>query len=305
MEFRYNTFSLLKKYFENINERLTIRDKRYKKKEILGKIFREVLNTPSCKCNSDAKTEIHSLTAHHHLFMYITAIKSLLRYYDNIALVVHDDGSLTYQDSLLLKKHIAGIRIENRKEADIKMEKMLNGFPSSRKYRRNIINSMELFDNILLSGSDKIITMNSDVLFLSEPHELINWICNGTGELMSVYEEQPKNQKEFLAEHACTFPPHVTICLTCLYKSVFNFDVVENALADSNPDWFTGQNMYPLLFSYKHTEYPLSFFNKKTYQASGVFSEGATFRHYWTSTGSFISVQTIDSSRMISEFGRI
>ena len=72
--------------------------------------LKRVLKTPYLKCNPNAKVEIHTLTSHRHLFMYMTAIKSFLRYFNEIAVIVHDDGSLTKKDNVLLKHHIRGLK---------------------------------------------------------------------------------------------------------------------------------------------------------------------------------------------------
>jgi hypothetical protein len=288
-------------FFKFIRDSRTIKNQRYRKKGMLEKIFVTILETPHLRCNPNAKTEVHTLTAHHHCCMYITAIKSLLKFFDDIAIVAHDDGSLTDNDRTILCEQVKGIRFIEKKSADESMKKQLADFPHSRRFRQRIVNSMELFDNILLSETEKIITMNSDVLFFKEPLELIAWILSDDRAIISVYEEQPTNQTDFLSKHSCGFPPHVTICLTCFYKQIFNLKFVESALAVSCHDWFTGQNMYPLLFWNKINDYAISFFNKDTYQASGTFAGEAVFRHYWTSTGMFTALQIDDSSKVINE----
>ncbi len=299
--FHARPFRAMVGFVKNIRDSRTIKSQRYRKKGMLEKIFVTVLKTPLSMCNPDAKTELHTLTAHHHLYMYITAIKSFLRFFDDIAIVAHDDGSLTDNDMKVLSEHVKGVRIVEIKSADKRMKKQLADFPRSRRFRSRIVNAMELFDNILLSETDKIVTMNSDVLFFKEPHELIAWILRDDHAIMSVYEENPTNQKDFLSKHSCLFPPHVTICLTCFRKKIFDLKFVESALAVSRHDWFTGQNMYPLLFGNKMSDDAISFFKKETYQASGTFAENAVFRHYWTSTGMFTDLQIEDSSKVISE----
>src|SRR3569833_2664748 len=80
--------------------------------------FDAVDSTAPLKCNADAHTEVHTLTCHDHVFMYITAIKSLLRFVSDLAVVVHDDGTLTEQDVSKLEHHIVGIKVIRRVEAD-------------------------------------------------------------------------------------------------------------------------------------------------------------------------------------------
>jgi hypothetical protein len=49
--------------------------------------------------------------SHNHLAMYLTSIKSLLRFYNNLSVVVHDDGTLKEQDKNILNNHIRNIKI--------------------------------------------------------------------------------------------------------------------------------------------------------------------------------------------------
>jgi hypothetical protein len=291
-------FRVIMSFIKNIRDGRTIKSQRFRKKGTLEKTFITVLKTPHSRCNPDAKTELHTLTAHHHCYMYITAIKSFLRFFNDIAIVAHDDGSLTNSDKTILSEHVKGVRIIGKKNADERIKKQLSAFPHSKRFRRRIVNSMEFFDTILLSKTDKIITMNSDVLFFKEPNELIAWILHDDRAIMSAYEEQPTNQKDFLSKQFCPFPPHVSICLTCFYKHIFDLKFVESVLAVSHHDWYTGQNMYPLIFLNKMSDYAISFFNKDTYQSSGTFSDTAVLKHYWTSTGMFTDLQIEDSILM-------
>src|ERR1017187_1906736 len=41
--------------------------------------FKPVNSTKPLRCNPASQTDLHTLTCHKHVFMYITAIKSLLR----------------------------------------------------------------------------------------------------------------------------------------------------------------------------------------------------------------------------------
>ena len=280
---------------------LAIRRLRYRKKRRLRAMHRSVLAPPPSSCNAGAAVELHTLTAHHHASMYLTAIKSLLRHHRDVAVVVHDDGSLDDADKANLRHHVQGIQIIERAAADAQMAVLLADFPHSRRLRERVINSFELFDNILLAKTDRIVNMNSDVLFLGRPTELIDWIERDDSTIAGVYEERPANQVDFLQRYGCPFPPHVTTALTCLPRRLYDFAFVEDVLARATPDWFTAQNVYPLLFHRQEGQHVNRFFDQGRYQSSGVFPEGAAFRHYWTSTGWFTDLQSSDSARVIAE----
>jgi hypothetical protein len=280
-----------------------IKKLRYRNRALLRAMHEKVLATPPLRCNPDAPVEVHTLTAHHHLTMYLTAIKSLLRYHDDVAVVVHDDGSLDGPDQAHLQRHVPGIRIIARRDADARMQPMLAALPHARDLRGRVVNALELFDNILLARTDRLVNMNSDVLFLREPRELCEWLAGNDPSIAGVYEERPARQQEFLQAHGCPFPPHVTTALSCLHQDLHDLPFVEEVLARSTPDWFTAQNVYPLLFHRQAAtrNRPVRYFDQQAYQSSGVFPDGAVFRHYWTSTGWFTKLQAGDSQKVMTE----
>jgi len=282
-----------------------IKSLRYRNKDLLGAMHERVLSTPAMRCNPSAAVEVHTLTAHHHLNMYLTAIKSLLRYHDDVAVVVHDDGSLDAADAARLRDHVNGVRLIDRAAADAELEGHLAGRPCSRQLRQRVVNSLEVFDNILLAKTERMVTLNSDVLFLDEPVELIDWLVRDDRSIAGVHEERPARQKEVLEALGCPFPPHVTTSLACLHRDIYDAAFVEEVLARAETDWFTAQNVYPLLYHHQGDRHAVRFFDKDRYQSSGVFPEGAAFRHYWTSTGWFTELQARDSLRVMGDLAEV
>jgi hypothetical protein len=280
-----------------------IRSQRYRDKGLLRAMHARVLTTAHSRCNAEATVEVHTLTAHHHLRMYLTAIKSLLRFYDDVAVVVHDDGSLNAEDAVTLRDHVRGIRIIKRASADAEMQSRQAACPASRRLRDKVVNALEVFDNILLARTERLVNLNSDVLFLSEPTELVEWIAKDDRSIAGVYEKTPAKQKDFLAAFGCPFPPHVTTALACLPRDIFDASFVEDILSRAESDWFTAQNVYPLLYHHQGDRHRVRFFDEDRYQSSGVFREGAAFRHYWTSTGWFSDLQACDSKRVLDALG--
>ena len=246
--------------------------------------FKKVLQTHPMACNSLAETEVHTLVSYHHVFMYLVAIKSFLRYCPDVAVVVHDDGTLTSLDKDLLQRHIQGIKVIDRRVADRQIGDILKSYPHATRFRGNIMSALELFDYFLLAQKEKLIGINSDVLFLNKPQSMLEWISTSHKNLISCYEESPLRQKEFLDEFNCHFPPHLCLAVICFYKRVFDLDLIEKVLKRADPFWLsywcTAQNIYPILFQNKADEYESSFFDKMTYQASCVFEDDVIFRHY-------------------------
>jgi hypothetical protein len=282
---------------------LAVDIRRNRNRDLLLAMHAAVLGTPPLACNPAAETAVHTVTGHHHFLMYLTATKSLLRYAGDLAVVLHDDGTLDAGDVALLRAHLPGVTYVDRKSADEQMNGLLAGYPHCRKLRERVVNSLELFDHLLLAPRPRLINMNSDVLFLREPLELVTWIAGAEPSIVGVFEAEPFGQAAFLKRHGSAFPPHVTTALACLYPDTVDLDFVERILSVTTPDWFVAQNVYPLLFERQAAKHAARFFDERAYQASGVFGEGAVFRHYWSSTGKFTSIQEEDSARVLSELG--
>ena len=232
--------------------------------------------------------------------MYMTMLKSLLRFHDDIAVVAHDgDNTITETDRALLKRHIEGIEILDKETADKAMLTALAAYPRCLKYRSRIVNAVELLDFNVLAHRDKLVLVNSDVLFLEKPQRLIDWIMSDGKEVVAVYEESPARQREDLATLNVDFPAHLTIALMCSHGSLFDPVFVEEVLSKRENDWFIGQNIYPMLVA-RRPDLRFEFFDRDEYQASGVFKEGAVFRHYWSSTGLFAGTQFTDAGSVIT-----
>ncbi|SRR6266568_5972360 len=266
--------------------------------------FKPINSTKPLRCNPDAQTELHTLTCHQHVFMYITAAKSLLRFVSDIAVVVHDDGTLTGRDIATIEHHIQGIKVIRRRDADALLENCLAPFPKTAKYRAEIVNSLELTDHAILAGKQKLIITNSDILFLRRPDQVIQWIAGEDGDVLCVYEKEPAQQAEFLARMNSSFPPHLTLALVCLYRDMVEPADIEELLSQfkhTDASWFIGQNSLPVLIGNKMDKSKIRFLDQQLYEASGVFREGAVFRHYWTSIASLRPQYFADAAKVIAE----
>jgi hypothetical protein len=84
--------------------------------------------TPAVSCVLYGRLEIHSLVCHRDAYNYVLMIKSFLRFYNDVTVVVHDDGSLTKKDKRMLKNHIKNINIIDRGYADVKIDKILDNY---------------------------------------------------------------------------------------------------------------------------------------------------------------------------------
>ena len=143
-----------------------------------GVLFRAVSRTPPIPANPHAETGIHTAVPHRYLFAYLTAIKSFLRYYSDVAVYVHDDGSLREEDKDLIRTHVPGAQIIDRAWADQAFADKV-GDEFLMKVRKSYTSYLKLFDPTLVSTHKRIIIVDTDVLFLNHPAAIIEWAKNG------------------------------------------------------------------------------------------------------------------------------
>ena len=253
------------------------------------KAFDICLKTPYLECKPSSQVEVHSLVCHRHIHLYILAIKSFLRFYKDISVIVHDDGSLSNEDIELLKSHIKGTKIIDKKNAREKVKKALKNFPNCQKYRNKHIIAKQLFDYSLISKSDKIISLDSDILFLKRPERIIEWISNSKKETLCLYEENPTGQ-EILLHLGYDYQPDICAGLLCFCKDILDLKLIEEIITKMEKlDWFTTQNIYPVLIRNKADRYQASILNSDEYQSPNRLNlrflkeSKAVFRHYWSS----------------------
>ncbi|HBA65910.1 MAG TPA: hypothetical protein DCZ48_06990 [Methylococcaceae bacterium] len=136
-------------------------------------IFKAILDTPPIPCNINAEVSYISLLCHRDVNIGLMAMKSFLRFCNNVRIIVQDDGSLSEQDKIRLAKHIPGMLFIDRTEAD----QRLSGKISNRLHeaRQKDPSFLKLVDVNLLFQGPKIVA-DSDILFLKRPNEIIDWI---------------------------------------------------------------------------------------------------------------------------------
>lgn len=141
-------------------------------------LFRAISQTRPIPANPHADTGIHTAVPHRYLFAYLTAIKSLLQYDADLAVYVHDDGSLRPEDKALIHAHVPGAAIIDRAWADQAFADQV-GDEFLMKVRKSYTSYLKLFDPTLVSTRQRIIIVDTDVLFLSRPDEIIEWARQG------------------------------------------------------------------------------------------------------------------------------
>lgn len=239
--------------------------------------YREWLDaTPPVPAVADNPTaEVHQLLGHRHIGMGLWSLKSVLVATGlPLGVTIHSDGSLTTEDIEFAKRHLSGVRMIPRDEADAAMEARLRDFPACRSFRfgnvpvtnhrgqsyNMFIMALILFDIPLLSRADKVMILDADVLFFKRSPELSDWVEPGNLQTFySVEGYRPIRQPDGTFEYGRKVARTLNSGLLCLTKSqVYDLARIEDWVG-ANPDlMYTSPVFEQLCYSYLVKPHPHS-----------------------------------------------
>lgn len=196
---------------------------------------------------------VHMLLDHARVLEGCWGVYSLLRLAEQpLALVIHDDGSLTPDDHALLAKIFPGVRLVTRPEADSKVEAELQrrGLTASIGYRRKLVFGLKLFDPVFFTPAKRYVLWDSDILCYRRPDELfpssavfrysVDWGLPG------VYADRVGAKLSGVArDHSANAG------LLSIPTGAVDFERVERYIADpeiwqpsGTPNWYSEQAIY-------------------------------------------------------------
>lgn len=182
--------------------------------------------------------EIHSLICHKDVCFAINCIESLIKNeeFSDVPIYFHEDGSLTDEDVDLLKNLSSNIYFIFKKTADEEIKEFLVNHPNCYKYRLGDKNNIFLwhkiksFDYFFFSKTKKILCLDTDLLFINKPLQLIEYIEKSTPcyfpDLQNAYcFNDPKDEIP-------TLPNVNTGIIFIPGEEYYNINSLENALSN-------------------------------------------------------------------------
>ncbi len=147
-------------------------------------LFRGILKTPPLVSSPNAETIFYCALGKSSSRQYIAMAKSFLRYTQNVDVIVQDDGSLRHRDVVEIKEHIKGIQIFSKEEmlniiqerASNELIKLLPTAEEYHKYTSVKIMYLKFLNVVFRFNGRKVIIVDSDILFIRCPKEIIDWI---------------------------------------------------------------------------------------------------------------------------------
>lgn len=138
---------------------------------------------------------IHLLLRQQDLLLGLIAVKSLLRFESRIRVVITNDGSCNDRDLAMLKRHIRGVTVLDRRELLKKSGSKLDRYPVlHRLYMSDFHMIAKLLHPMLLCGSGKICILDADTAFLSRPDKLLDWATSSTKKSLYLHDSPDRNQ---------------------------------------------------------------------------------------------------------------
>jgi len=223
---------------------------------------------PQPVASKKPEAEVHQLLGHRHVGMGLWSLKTLVKAADaGLGVVIHDDGSLTDADTSLMRRHLPGVRVIARRDADVQVRERLAPYPACTSFRfgnvqvsnhrgqsyNMFIMSLILFDINLLTDCDKIIILDADVLFFRRPDLIADWVLDDadTRTLYSVEAYKPTRQPDGSLSFGPKAAHTLNTGLLCLTKSqVYDLDRIEDWVG-ANPDlMYTSPVFEQLCYSY-------------------------------------------------------
>lgn len=216
-----------------------------------------ILDTHPIRDTTDSHCEIHVLTSAKDWLNLMWALKSF--YWAakrNYALCIHDDGSLNSDHIDLFKQHFPQARVIERKAADDLVLGGLAGRPRCLEFRKTNKLSLKVFDFAAYLKSDRMLLLDSDILFFEPPTVLLDRIESPSyrlntvnGDVASAYTVDPAVVR---THSGLTMLERFNSGLGLIHKDSINFDWIEEFLG--LPDiighfWRIEQTLYALCSS--------------------------------------------------------
>lgn len=213
--------------------------------------LRGVLKTPprEAALPDAALAEVQMLLCRRDLLPGILALKSILTETSlPLSVTITSDGSLSAADKELVDQQIAGVRWLDWPSEDASMLTQLLPFPRlARLYLGPFHFSSKLLHPIIGAEHERVILLDSDTVFWSQPDDLCAWIRGGIPECLYLQDSPrripsiPFGARQAFEEFVATLPPdkrqwHVdnlffNAGLLAFHRSAMDLTVVEKYLA--------------------------------------------------------------------------
>ena len=218
-----------------------------------------ILKTPPVQGATDGRCEIHVFTSAGDYLNLMWALKSFYRYSNRAyALAIHDDGSLTDSICSTLQAHFPDARLIRRAQADAQAALVLRNYPLCQQLRASYVVAPKVLDFLPYLQSERMLLLDSDMLFFREPTVLLERIDDPNYRLNCVNRDLLESKTVLVTPEVLQQTVGVTLQarfnsgLGLIQRDSISLDWFEEFLAVPgvrDHHWCTEQTLYALCSS--------------------------------------------------------
>jgi hypothetical protein len=202
--------------------------------------------------------EIHVLSGQARLTMALWMIASwMAATRRQWKFVIHDDGTLSSADVDKLAHVLPLCKVILSKDSNPAINEMLSGYPLCLRCRNLHPLGRKLFDIPLFAIQDKLLSIDTDIIFFSTPRLILQWISELGGE-KSIFLEDAKDASLVSVKDARRYfntqlTPNVNTGIIGIHKKILSLDFLEDCLARTGildkDRWYIEQTLFALASS--------------------------------------------------------
>lgn len=195
-----------------------------------------ILHTAPIAHTDDPACEIHVLTSADDWLNLLWALKTFYSWSRcRFALCIHDDGTLPAKALAHLRAAFPAARLISRAEADAQVGPLLADFPRCRALRARNRFTLKLFDFHAALAADRMLLLDSDILFFRRPDTLLALIADPECRHNSLNRDW-RYGYSFASEDAqppldCPLPPLINYGLGLVHRGSAPLAWIEEFLA--------------------------------------------------------------------------
>lgn len=203
--------------------------------------------------------EVHVLAGRERLPMAFWMMGSLVAARKSVPrFVLHDDGTMGAREANFLKSIFPFSRLITVVDADAVVLPTLKGFPLLADYRKKHIFGKRLTDFSLLCKDEYLISVDTDILFFSNPEELFRSGDSGNGKaifMKDVADTSLIKAADFEGRYGVTLVSPVNAGLFSIPQRALEFSEMEKVLRDfrllevPRGEWYVEQTVLAALAS--------------------------------------------------------
>ncbi len=147
-------------------------------------LFREITKTAKITTNPSSESVIYCAIGNNASRQYLAAIKSFLRFYNDVRVVVQSDGTLTEKYENEIRSHLPGVEIYSQDDMfecidNFVSPELADLLPNRDDYFKHTsvkIVYLKFLNVIFRLNGSKVVIIDSDILFLRNPEFIVNWL---------------------------------------------------------------------------------------------------------------------------------